>query len=190
MGYFSDLFMANEKIYLYLQGLIFVLVGGFFVTRLGTEKIQTYLENRGESDGKQPYLHKFYIPLIMLGLFFMPIPEANDKAHSTIIQNVIRYFADMSTDVADMTSATMNKTYMDKIYKSLGYISPKGISDLAIQQEQNKHIVKQLNDLYAKTCAKRFNMSYGSYTFNYINSLDEDGKKALLQKKKTTLTKS
>lgn len=39
--------MANEKIYLYLQGLIFVLVGGFFVTRLGTEKIQTYLENRG-----------------------------------------------------------------------------------------------------------------------------------------------
>ena len=189
MGYFSDLFMANEKIYLYLQGLIFVLVGGFFITRLGTEKIQTYLENRGESDGKRPYLHKFYIPLIMLGLFFMPIPEANDKAHSTIIQNVIRYFADMSTDVADMTSATMNKTYMDKIYKSLGYISPKGISDLAIQQEQSKHIVKQLNDLYAKTCAKRFNMSYGSYTFNYINSLDEEGKKALLQKEKNDINK-
>ncbi|STP07387.1 hypothetical protein [Helicobacter fennelliae] len=84
--------MAHEKIYQHLQILLFVLVGGFFVTQIGANKLQAYLENRGESSAKEPYLHKFYIPLLMVGTFFMPIPEANGMAHSTIVQNVIRSF--------------------------------------------------------------------------------------------------
>ena len=39
--------------------------------QIGASKIQAYLENRGESEGKQPYLHKFYIPLLMVGVFFI-----------------------------------------------------------------------------------------------------------------------
>ena len=39
--------------------------------QIGASKIQAYLENRGESKGKQPYLHKFYIPLLMVGVFFI-----------------------------------------------------------------------------------------------------------------------
>lgn len=48
MAYFSDLFLANEKIYQHLQILLFVLVGGFFVTQIGANKLQAYLENREE----------------------------------------------------------------------------------------------------------------------------------------------
>ena len=40
MAYFSDLFLANEKIYQHLQILIFILVGGFFVSKIGAEKFK------------------------------------------------------------------------------------------------------------------------------------------------------
>lgn len=75
MGYFNDLFIGLGKIYQHLQIFIFILIGGFFVMQIGASKLQAYLENRGESEEKQPYLHKFYIPLLMIGIFFMPIPE-------------------------------------------------------------------------------------------------------------------
>ena len=187
MGYFSDLFLANEEIYQYLQFLIFTLVGGFFVTKIGAEKIQTYLENRGESDSKQPYLHKFYIPLIALGLFFMPIPEANNKAHSTIIQNVIRLFAAMSTDVADRASATINNTYMNKIYKSIGYVSPQSAGNLVEAKIKNEYVVEKIDQIYKKTCAQRFDKSYGITSYQYLATLTDEEKKKIFEREQSDL---
>lgn len=150
MAYFSNLFLANEKIYQHLQILILVLVGGFFLTSISAEKIQAYLENKGESEGKQKFLHKFYIPMIMMGIFFMPIPEGNGLAHSTIMQNVIRYFALKSTDIADMASAIGGKTYMDKIYKSIGGVNIQGIKALLEKKKENEFLISQGDEIYKK----------------------------------------
>ena len=145
MGYFNDLFASNEKVYQHLQVLIFILVGGFFVMTIGASKIQAYLENRGESEGKQPYLHKFYIPLLMVGVFFMPIPEGNGY-HSTVMQNMIRYFAQYSTTIADMANTVGAKTYMDKIYSTAGHLSYEIIKKLGKERE----LAKKETEFYKK----------------------------------------
>ena len=115
MIYFIDLFNSIGDIYQHLQVFIFILVGSFFIMQIGASKIQAYLENRGEGEGKQPYLHKFYIPLLMFGIFFMPIPEGNGH-NSTVMQNMIRYFAQYSTQIADMANTVGEKVYIEKIY--------------------------------------------------------------------------
>lgn len=182
MAYFSDLFLANEKIYQHLQILIFILVGGFFVSKIGAEKIQAYLENRGESAGKQPYLHKFYIPIIMVGTFFMPIPEANGLAHSTIMQNTIRYFAMKSTEIADMASAIGGKTYMNKIYKSVGGISEIGLTQLLLDKKEKEYIVNNGNEIYKNTCSKRYTEALSSMREGFLSSLSEEDKKEIKEK--------
>ncbi|OCS21960.1 hypothetical protein CFVI97532_07105 [Campylobacter fetus subsp. venerealis cfvi97/532] len=184
MAYFSNLFLANEKIYQHLQIVIFILVGGFFVSRIGAEKIQVYLENRGESSGKQPYLHKFYIPIIMAGTFFMPIPEANNLAHSTIVQNIIRYFAVESTKVADIASATINKVYLEKIYRSIGILTPEGVETIVDRQAKANFTYNQISNIYEKTCKLRFPEAYNAPTLEYITSLSEEDKKKLQEKDK------
>ena len=184
MAYFSDLFLANEKIYQHLQILIFILVGGFFVSKIGAEKIQAYLENRGESAGKQPYLHKFYIPIIMVGTFFMPIPEANGLAHSTIMQNTIRYFAMKSTEIADMASSIGGKTYMDKIYKSVGAISEEGVISLGQKLELNKYKAIQAEGIYKDTCSKRYEKPVtSSDTLGYLKLSDKEKEEMIDQSK-------
>ncbi|EAI2137214.1 hypothetical protein EKP34_06055 [Campylobacter upsaliensis] len=182
MAYFSDLFLANEKIYQHLQILIFILVGGFFVSKIGAEKIQAYLENRGEGAGRQPYLHKFYIPIIMVGTFFMPIPEANGLAHSTIMQNTIRYFAMKSTEIADMASAIGGKAYIDKIYKSVGGISEEGIIQLLLDKKEKEYIVKNGNEIYKNTCSQRYTEAFTSMREGFLSSLSEEDKKELKEK--------
>ena len=72
--YFENLFTNMNTVYIHLQNLLFIVMGGFFLATLGGGKIQKYLENRGQSTGnKEPYLHKFFIPLLCAGVFYMPI---------------------------------------------------------------------------------------------------------------------
>ena len=171
MAYFSDLFLNMEEIYQHLQILIFVMVGGFFVTQIGASKLQAYLENRGESAGNQPYLHKFYIPLIMAGTFFMPIPESDDLAHSTIVQNIIRYFATHSNNLADMASAVGAKTYMDKIYKNTGGLDDEGIKNVLTNYYLQDHIATQGASIFNNTCKQRYGDRLSIYNTNSINFL-------------------
>lgn len=177
MAYFSDLFMNMEKVYQHLQILLFVVVGGFYISSIGANKLQVYLENRGESASNQPYLHKFYIPLLMVGTFFMPIPEANGTAHSTMVQNTIRYFTTESTKVADMASAIGGKTYMDKIYKSIGGINYAGVVSLLNQKYEKQYIATQGENIYNNTCAKRFTKPYSAQKESYFTTLTEEEKK-------------
>ena len=176
MAYFSDLFMNMEKIYQHLQILLFVVVGGFYISSIGANKLQVYLENRGENASNQPYLHKFYIPLIMVGTFFMPIQEANGMAHSTMVQNTIRYFTTESTKIADMASAIGGKTYMDKIYKSLGGINYAGVVSLLDQKYEKQYIATQGEKIYNDTCAKRFTKPYSAQKESYFTTLTDEEK--------------
>lgn len=173
MAYFNDLFANMSKIYQHLQVFIFVLIGGFFVMQIGASKLQAYLENRGESEGKQPYLHKFYIPLLMIGIFFMPIPEGNGY-NSTVMQNMIRYFAQYSTTIADMAHSVGAKTYMDKIYKSMGGFSETAAKNIKVQADEknfnidaNKKILKSFN----RACDDYMNTENSKYS-----KVEKDGK--------------
>ena len=181
MAYFSDLFMNMEKIYQHLQILLFVVVGGFYISSIGANKLQVYLENRGENASNQPYLHKFYIPLIMVGTFFMPIPEANGMAHSTMVQNTIRYFTTESTKIADMASAIGGKTYMDKIYKSIGGMNYDGIILLLNQKYEKQYVATQGEKIYNNTCAKRYDRPYSAKTESYFASKTDEEKKKIEQ---------
>lgn len=176
MAYFSDLFMNMEKVYQHLQILLFVVVGGFYISSIGANKLQVYLENRGESASNQPYLHKFYIPLLMVGTFFMPIPEANGTAHSTMVQNTIRYFTAESTKIADMASAIGGKTYMDKIYKSIGGINYAGVVSLLNQKYEKQYIATEGEKIYQNTCAKRYTKPYSAQKESYFTTLTEEEK--------------
>lgn len=155
MAYFNDLFANMSKIYQHLQVFIFVLIGGFFVMQIGANKLQAYLENRGESEGKQPYLHKFYIPLLMIGIFFMPIPEGNGY-NSTVMQNMIRYFAQYSTTLADMANSVGAKTYLDKIYKRIGGYSTETLSTLIMEDEKQRYTIEQMDKVFIPKCYLRY----------------------------------
>ncbi|WP_300912366.1 hypothetical protein, partial [Helicobacter rodentium] len=157
--------------------MLFVVVGGFYISSIGANKLQVYLENRGESASNQPYLHKFYIPLLMVGTFFMPIPEANGTAHSTMVQNTIRYFTTESTKIADMASAIGGKTYMDKIYKSIGGINYAGVVSLLNQKYEKQYIATQGENIYNNTCAKRYTKPYSAQKESYFTTLTEEEKK-------------
>ena len=74
LAYYRALFNGMNEIYIHLQNLFFIVVGGFFLATLGGGKIQKYLENKGQStENKEPYLHKFFISLLCAGVFYIPI---------------------------------------------------------------------------------------------------------------------
>ena len=76
-AYYRALFNGMNTVYIHLQNLLFIVVGGFFLATLGGGKIQKYLENRGQSIGnKEPYLRKFFIPLLCAGVFYMSITSS------------------------------------------------------------------------------------------------------------------
>ena len=173
MAYFSDLFGEMDKIYLHIQVFFFVLIGGFFVMQIGASKIQAYLENRGESEGKQPYLHKFYIPLLMVGIFFMPIPEGNGH-NSTVMQNMIRYFAQYSTTIADMAHSVGAKVYMDKIYKSMGGFSETAFKNIKLEADKKDFDIKQNKKImtnFNRACDDYMNSNNPTYS-----KVEKDGK--------------
>lgn len=114
INYFKELYYGMNEIYIHLQNLLFIVVGGFFLATLGGQKIQKYLENRGQSTGqKEPYLHKFFIPLLCAGVFYMPITESGG-VNSTIVQNIIRYFTNEATTIADAASRVGLQQYAKK----------------------------------------------------------------------------
>ncbi|WP_162776211.1 hypothetical protein, partial [Escherichia coli] len=103
-----------NEIYNYLQNLIFVLIGGFYLATLGTKKLFTYLEHREEQQLNQPYLQQFFVPLVAFAVFFMPIPEGkSNQDQATIVQNIIRFASSRATDIADIASAKGANTYIN-----------------------------------------------------------------------------
>ena len=161
MAYFSNLYKNMGTIYTHLQNLLFVVVGGFFLSVLGFGKLQTYLEYKGQGSGRnEPYLHKFLIPLIVVSTFYMPIPESKDSS-ATIVQKVIRYFTTQANNIADLASAEGAKTYMNKLYASVGGIGAGGetflYKNLYLQKFINKSAIKE----YESRCSVKYPNGYG-----------------------------
>lgn len=157
-AYFSNLFESMNEVYVHLQNLLFVVVGMFFLGSIGTKKLQDYFENRGSSGNREPFLHKFYIPLLSFGLFFMPIPEGkNDfEAQATVVQHTIRYFTASANKIADIASAKSAKVYMDKVFNSVGGISNIGEDYYKAEREKNSFILEKGEQLYKETCEMRY----------------------------------
>lgn len=159
MSYFSNLFKNMNEIYNYLQNLIFVLIGGFYLATLGVKKLFTYLEHREEQQLNQPYLQQFFVPLVAFAVFFMPIPEGkSNQDQATIVQNIIRFASSRATDIADIASSKGANTYINKIIASVG-----GADN---QQERLFLYTKSKNQLineYAKKEYKKCEERYGDY---------------------------
>ncbi|WP_096030460.1 hypothetical protein [Campylobacter lanienae] len=174
MSYFSNLFKNMNEIYNYLQNLIFVLIGGFYLATLGTKKLFTYLEHREEQQLNQPYLQQFFVPLVAFAVFFMPIPEGkSNQDQATIVQNIIRFASSRATDIADIASSKGANTYINKIIASVG-----GADN---QQERLFLYTKLKNQLindYAKREYKKCEERYGDYVSKlhkpYSNMTEEE----------------
>lgn len=177
MAYFSNLYHYMKNIYFHLQNLLFVVVGGFFLGTLGFKKIQTYLEYKGQGSGKnEPYMHKFLIPLITAGFFYMPIPETRDTS-STIVQKIIRYFTAQANNIADLASAQGGATYMNKLFSSVGGISQNGENALRLQLSQTIFTNNKANQEYER-CQKRYKTPNGIP----FSNMSEKELKELLEK--------
>lgn len=158
LTYFVELFTSMNEIYKHLQNLLFIVIGGWFVGTIGTQKFLKYLEHKGEgSGGNQPYLHKFLIPILGVSFFFAPIPEGNlPNQSTTIVQNIIRYFTATGNQIADMAGSIGAKVYMQKLYNRTGGISQDREMNLRVLQKQEEHRAKYTHRLFNELCRPRF----------------------------------
>ena len=165
--YFRELYYGMNEIYIHLQNLLFIVVGGFFLATLGGQKIQKYLENRGQSTGqKEPYLHKFFIPLLCAGVFYMPITESGG-VNSTIIQNIIRYFTNEATTIADKASRIGLAKYTKKFDKE---------HNIRMQVEKPKQIIVDKQKLLYHNIKKYFLPTIGTELEKCKNQYSDDEK--------------
>ncbi|EDP5802019.1 hypothetical protein FV933_08200 [Campylobacter jejuni] len=168
IAYYSNLFKGMGIVYNHLQNLLFIVVGGFFMSGLLGKKLQVYLENKGSnpSPNGEAYLHRFFIPLIATAFFFVPISEGyvsgdatndgkNIELSATAVQKIIRYFTGEASDIADMASAIGANNYMNKIYKTVGGIDAYGKANIEIALAQSKFQIEEATKIYKK-CTKRW----------------------------------
>ena len=160
--YFKNLFNGMNSVYIHLQNLLFVVVGGFFLATLGGGKIQKYLENRGQSTGnKEPYLHKFFIPLLCAGVFYMPITSGGG-VNSTMIQKIIQYFTVEANNIADKASALGAKSYMQRIYDNanIKYTKVGNIEAMKNKQKELLWLLQKANNEWTSKCIVRWDENY------------------------------
>lgn len=156
LAFFSNLFKNMQDVYTHLQMLLFTVVGAFYIFTIGSQKIQVYLENKGEYQGSsQPYLHKFFIPILGVAFFFAPIPDSAG-VNSTIMQNIIRYFTAEATTIADIASAKGAETYLNKIYASTGGIDEKGKIMFVQKKAEAEFTRAKAIEVYNRTCNVRY----------------------------------
>ena len=166
--YFRELYYGMNEIYIHLQNLLFIVVGGFFLATLGGQKIQKYLENRGQSTGqKEPYLHKFFIPLLCAGVFYMPITESGG-VNSTIIQNIIRYFTNEATTIADKASRIGLAKYTKKFDKE---------HNIRMQVEEQKQTIIDRQKLLYFNIDEYFLPTINTELFKCKEQYNDDEKK-------------
>lgn len=134
LAYFVNLFSSMSTIYSYLQNLLFAFVSAFFVVMIGSQKLQAYLENKQSNIS---YLSKLYVPIIAVAFFYVPIPQENNM-HSSIMQNIIRNFMGVSTQVADKAAVLGANTYLQKLYSSVGANTMSGEATIYSMRDSAK----------------------------------------------------
>ncbi len=155
MGYYSKLFANMSVVYGYVQNLLFVFVGVFFIASLGYSKTANALEKQGEANiSNTKWLKSFMTPVLAVGFFFAPIPE-DAGMNATIVQKIIRYFVQQSITIADRASAIGVDAYMSKLYATVGATSVT--TEKILRENLNKAIKERaiLQDAM-KICHRRY----------------------------------
>lgn len=155
LAYFAGLFRNMQEIYNYLQFLLFVVVGAYFLSTIGAKKVQTYLERHNEPAPREPYLHRFYVPLLATAFFFAPI-QNNEGMTSTVVQNIIRYFTTQSIAIADQAAAIGTSTYMQKLYGTVGAMSLEGEFYTIKTRKDSLAESKAAARVFEQTCKVRY----------------------------------
>lgn len=168
LGYYANLFSDMQKIYSFLQNFLFMMIGAFFLFKLGSVKLLDYLENN-QAESKD-YLKKFAIPVVSVAIFFAPIPESSGM-NTTIVQNLIRYFTQTSVSIADRASAIGANTYLRYLYNSVGFQAMEGelaiknqLTQATAQEAQYKSVIDFCKEAYPQKLA------YGGN--KYLNDIE------------------
>lgn len=173
--YFKELYYGMNSVYTHLQNLLFIVVGGFFLATLGGQKIQKYLENRGQSTGqKEPYLHKFFIPLLCAGVFYMPITDSGG-VNNTIIQNIIRYFTNEATTIADAASRIGLQAYTKRFDKEHNIRNQLGQQE-QINIDKNLLLYHHITNFYIPVIKNELDKCTKDYddTVQFFEEVNED----------------
>lgn len=172
LAYFAGLFRNMQEIYNYLQFLLFVVVGAYFLSAIGAKKVQTYLERHNEPAPREPYLHRFYVPLLATAFFFAPI-QNNEGMTSTVIQNIIRYFTTQSIAIADQAAAIGTSTYMQKLYGTVGAMSLEGELYTIKTRKDSLAENRAAARVFEQTCKVRYpNADFSKRDSNQHESFD------------------
>ncbi|MDR1285377.1 MAG: hypothetical protein LBJ88_04165 [Campylobacteraceae bacterium] len=155
LAYYSNLFSNMSEIYGYVQNLLFVFIGLFFVGRVGFDKGLRALDKSKESGGETQWLGKFYIPVIAVGFFFAPIPE-DAGMNATIVQKMIRFMTLEANVIADKASAIGVNTYLQKLYASVGATSVQGEMAIRTAKKSAEAQVPIYRNAINGVCKERF----------------------------------
>jgi hypothetical protein len=161
LAYYSNLFSNMNEVYGYLQNLLFVFVGMFFIGRVGFDKGLKSLDKSRDNSGDTQWLSKFYIPVVTVGFFFAPIPEDADM-NATLVQKMIRFMTLESNAIADRASAIGVNTYMQRLYSTVGAVSIEGEAN-TLAAKQSAHEQEEIyKNAINEVCNSRFK-GIGSY---------------------------
>lgn len=179
LGYYASLFSNLSSVYSYLQNFIFIIIGGFFLSVIGSRKLLAYLEKNDRQE--KDYLKKFYIIVISVAVFFVPMPESGGNS-STIIQNLIRYFSVTSTQVADKAASIGTNTYLTHIFNSVGNQNAQGekkirqnLAQAQAQELQYRNALEFCKQAYPEK------LSYSQYYKGNIVEFDLNNKASLIE---------
>lgn len=126
LAYYSSIFTNMNKVYGFLQNLLFVFVGMFFIGQILYQKGADLLEKEGQANiNNSNWLKSFMTPVLAVGFFFAPIPE-DAGMNATIVQKMIRYMTLQSIEIADTASSIGIEAYMKRVYSTVGASSSEG----------------------------------------------------------------
>lgn len=199
LAYYANLFFDMQKVYTFLQNFLFIMIGGFFIFKLGSNKLLDYLQNN-QTESKD-YLKKLAIPVISISVFFAPIPESSGM-NTTIVQNMVRYFTQTSVSIADRASSIGANTYLKFLYSSVGFQALEGelmlrnqLIQANAQEAQYKSVIEFCKQAYPHKLVyggeKFLNdiESSNSFDLNAKASLIDENACALIQNKYLTIQK-
>ncbi|OCR87739.1 hypothetical protein CFT12S00416_07890 [Campylobacter fetus subsp. testudinum] len=151
LAYFSNLFSNMQKIYMALQYILLVVVGGYFFAVMGSKNLLAKIGKNGQQIN---ILNALTIPMIAGAAFFMPIPDENNMT-STPVQKMIRASAQWSNYYADHIGTVGSEVYSQKLYSSVGGYTVDGEKVF----KENKQNLLQAKTIYSnalKECNKRY----------------------------------
>jgi hypothetical protein len=168
LAYYSNLFSNMGEIYGYVQNLLFVFIGLFFVGKVGFDKGLRALDKSKESAGETQWIGKFYIPVIAVGFFFAPIPE-DAGMNATIIQKMIRFMTIEANIIADKASAIGVNTYMQRLYANVGVMNAEGEAVMLATRQSSEIQEKIYANALDVTCKIRY-----PYVGSFLQATNQD----------------